>query len=176
MKASMENRERREKILDLLQQAENPLTGTDLARECKVSRQIIVGDIALLRAGGVSVISTPRGYQLTTPQPAGVQESFLCCHGKEQVAAELNAIVDNGGIVHNVMIEHEVYGYMEAQLNLHSRRDVALYIKRMEETKAPLLASLSGGVHSHLVETATQEEMEAVHQALQELGVLYNPK
>ena len=52
------------------------------------------------------------------------------------------------------------------------RRDVQLYIQRMKETKAPLLSSISNGVHTHLVETETEEEMKAIHRALEKLGIL----
>ena len=117
----MENKERRDTILAMLRKADKPVTGTDMARVCQVSRQIIVGDIALLRASGTPIISTPRGYQLQEFRKQGVQESFLCRHGADQVEAELNAIVDNGGVVHNVVVEHEVYGFMEGELNLRSR-------------------------------------------------------
>lgn len=168
----MENKERRDAILAMLKKTDKPVTGTEMAKACQVSRQIIVGDIALLRASGTPIISTPRGYQLHEFQKHGIQESFLCRHGTDQVEAELNAIVDNGGVVHNVVVEHEVYGFMEGELNLRSRRDVQLYIPRMKETKAPLLSSISNGVHTHLVETETEEEMEAIHRALEKLGIL----
>lgn len=172
----MENQERREKILEMLQAATKPVTGTEMAQVCQVSRQIIVGDIALLRASGTPVMSTPRGYQLQQAKPAGLQESFLCKHGPEKVEAELNAIVDNGGVVHNVVVEHEVYGFLEGELNLKSRRDVQLYLKKMRMDQAPLLSSISAGVHSHLVEVSTPEEMEAVRKALEQLGVLVEEK
>lgn len=87
--------------------------------------------------------------------------------------AELEAIVDNGGIVHNVVVEHEVYGNLEGTLNLHSRRDVQQYIKRMKDSKAELLSTISGGIHTHLVEAKTEEELDAISQALHDLKVLY---
>ena len=168
----MHAEERRETILKLLRQSAQPVSASTLAAQLSVSRQIIVGDIALLRASGTPIISTPRGYQLQEFRKHGVQESFLCRHGADQVEAELNAIVDNGGVVHNVVVEHEVYGFMEGELNLRSRRDVQLYIQRMKETKAPLLSTMSNGIHTHLVETNTEEEMEAIRKALEKLGVL----
>ena len=168
----MNNQMRREKLYEILENADRPITGIELSKALDVTRQIIVGDIALLRASGTPVISTPRGYQLHAFHKHGCQESFLCKHGPELVEAELDAIVDNGGIVHNVVVEHEVYGFMEGELNLKSRRDVQLYIQRMKKTKAPLLSSMSNGVHTHLVETETEEEMEAIHKALEKLGVL----
>ena len=64
--------ERRTKITHLLAQANGPLSATALAAQCGVSRQIIVGDVALLRAGGLAVLATPRGYILeNTSAPSG---------------------------------------------------------------------------------------------------------
>lgn len=101
----MDSSARREKILQILQESSSAVTGTALSKACNVSRQIIVGDVAILRAQGIAIISTPRGYQLVTPAAPGCTRVFVCCHGSDLMEAELNAIVDNGGIVHNVVIE-----------------------------------------------------------------------
>jgi len=60
----MEAQERREKIARRLEQADGPVSATALAKEFSVSRQIIVGDVALLRAAGLDIAATPRGYIL----------------------------------------------------------------------------------------------------------------
>lgn len=169
----MDSQERRDEIIRILREADGAVTGTALSKKCKVSRQIVVGDVAILRAKGMDIISTPRGYQLVAPVPVGVRRVLVCCHGPELVEAELNAIVDNGGIVHNVVIEHEVYGNLEGTLNLHSRRDVQQYINRMKNAKAELLSRISGGIHTHLIEAANDDDMNAIEQALKQLGVLY---
>ena len=44
--------QRRAHILARLAEADGAVSASTLAKECGVSRQIIVGDIALLRAGG----------------------------------------------------------------------------------------------------------------------------
>lgn len=168
----MDSEARREHIIEELRRAVKPITGTALARECDVSRQIIVGDVAILRAQGIPVISTPRGYQLVQTA-RGIQRVFVCCHGWDKTEAELLAIVDNGGVVRNVCVEHEVYGTLEAALNLHSRRDVVQYMKHMKNAHAELLSRISGGIHTHLVEAASEDEMSAIAAALRELGVLY---
>ena len=49
--------ERRTKIIELLAASDRPMSATALAARCGVSRQIIVGDVALLRAGGVAVMA-----------------------------------------------------------------------------------------------------------------------
>lgn len=169
----MENMERRKHILRRLASSRTPVTGSALSKECQVSRQIIVGDIALLRAQGEAIISTPRGYQLVRPEKEGVKKILVCCHHTDMVRQELEAIVDNGGIVHNVCVEHEVYGYLEASLKLRSRRDVAQYVEHMERSQSELLCSISGGIHTHLVETANEDDMKAIETALTDLGILY---
>jgi transcriptional regulator of NAD metabolism len=169
----MDGEERKQKILTILSDSKAAVTGASLSRQCDVSRQIIVGDIALLRAQGHSIISTPRGYQIVHEVNGGLKEVVVCCHGVELMKDELEAIVDNGGIVHNVCIEHEVYGYMEASLKLRSRRDIAQYIDKMKKSKAQLLSKISGGIHSHLIETVNMEDMEAIKRRLDELGILY---
>ncbi len=169
----MDSSKRRLLIMDILKKAQGAVTGSALSKRCNVSRQIIVGDVAILRAQGIHIISTPRGYQLIAKQKGGMQQVFVCCHGPEMVEKELEAIVDNGGIVHNVVVEHEVYGDLEGKLNLHSRRDIQQYLKRMSDSKAELLSRISGGIHTHLVETANAEDMAAIQDALETLGVLY---
>lgn len=170
----MDSKERREKILAMLTASPDKLVnGTKLAQACNVSRQIIVGDIAILRAEGNDILSTPRGYRLADVHKKGFQKIFVCRHDAHEMQAELNAIVDNGGIVRNVVIEHEVYGALEGTLDLHSRRDVANYVQKMKNAHAPLLSSISGGVHTHLVEAEREDDLEAIEDALKQLGVLY---
>ncbi len=160
--------------MQILRDAPGAVTGTALSKRCQVSRQIIVGDIAILRAQGTDIVSTPRGYQLSQPVQQGCMRVFVCCHGMDEMEAELNAVVDNGGIVHNVVIEHEVYGSLEGTLDLHSRRDVQQYVKKMHDSHAEMLSTISGGIHTHLVEAATEEELDAIETALRDLGLLYD--
>lgn len=57
----MDASRRRVRILDYLRAAKAPVSATALAKKLSVSRQIIVGDVALLRAAGEAVTATPRG-------------------------------------------------------------------------------------------------------------------
>ena len=53
--------QRRSAIYAQLTQASAPVSATTFAQRFSVSRQVIVGDIALLRAEGHSITATPRG-------------------------------------------------------------------------------------------------------------------
>jgi len=60
----MEANLRREHILDMIRQNNMPVSASLLAKTLNVSRQVIVGDIALLRAQGIKIIATARGYMI----------------------------------------------------------------------------------------------------------------
>ena len=55
---------RREEIVSKIKSSEVPVPGKELAKVYDVSRQVIVQDIALIRAAGYDIISTNRGYIL----------------------------------------------------------------------------------------------------------------
>ena len=98
---------RRQQILELLRQTSQPLSATAIASRFSVSRQIIVGDIALLRAAGEAITATPRGYLLERPggQPY-VETRIVCEHGDDRLAEELYTVVDLGGALIDVTVEH----------------------------------------------------------------------
>ena len=106
----MNAKDRRDAITARLEQATEPVNATALARGLDVSRQVIVGDIALLRAAGTPIEATPRGYVLS--RPAGVSGQVVCCHRSGDMETELNTLVDLGCVVEDVSVEHPVYGQL----------------------------------------------------------------
>ena len=130
----MEGQMRRDTIIKMLGEKGKPLSGTELAKELGVSRQVIVQDIALIRAAGYDVIATNRGYICSSP----VRETrvFEVNHTDEQMQDELNTIVDFGGVVLDVIVRHEVYGELRAELNISSRNKVALFMEEIRQGKS----------------------------------------
>jgi len=163
---------RRKRILDELRAAQGPLSATALAQRLSVSRQIIVGDVALLRAGGLDITATPRGYLLPRP-PAGIQCTFACRHRPDQMGKELNAIVDQGCTVLDVIVEHPIYGQLTGPLRLSSRYDVAQFVSRCREEAAAPLSQLTEGIHLHTVLCPGQAAADRVREALERLDFLY---
>ena len=91
--------QRREKILQQLHGASAPISASALAAKLGVSRQIVVGDVALLRAGGAEIEATPRGYQFH-PTPGGYTGILACVHRTaDEMRTELYTVVDQGGVV-----------------------------------------------------------------------------
>ena len=167
---------RREKLYEMLENAEEPLTGVVLSKALNVTRQIIVSDVALLRSSGKKIISTARGYQLAgEAQEKGFYQEIHCqsrTMDDGELEAELNVVVDKGGIVHGLVLSHEVYGVIQVPMKLYSRRDVRQYMDRLREEKGPLIVTLTQGRHTLLVETRNDEDMDALEEGLKELGVL----
>lgn len=169
----MPQEERRAKILELLAEANNPITGSSLSSMLGVTRQVIVGDVAVLRARGEQIIATPQGYLLYKPQQGAAHTSTIAVlHGGDAVADELFLIVDLGGKILDVTVEHPLYGEITANLQLASRADVEKFIASMEELKAEPLLVLTGGYHLHTIEAPTSEVMGAIRDALREAGYL----
>lgn len=161
--------DRRAAIEARLRGACAPLSAAALAAEFHVSRQIVVGDVALLRASGVDVQATPRGYVLGADS-AGVQAVLACVHAPEDMGRELNAIVDNGAEVLDVIVEHPVYGQLTGPLRLRSRHDVEQFLAKAEG--ASPLSVLTDGLHLHTVRCPDRETLQRVTQALRREGFL----
>ena len=168
----MDSEGRRKALAERLRGAKGPLSAAALARELSVSRQIIVGDVALLRAGGLDITATPRGYLLPAP-PAGVSCTFACRHRADQMEEELNAMVDQGCTVLDVIVEHPIYGQLTGPLRLSSRYEVAQFVSRCREEAAAPLSQLTEGVHLHTVLCPDQAAADRVRVALKLLDFLY---
>lgn len=168
----MDAKERRQALLAMLKTTKQPLTGTVIAKALSVSRQIIVGDIAILRAAGIAVIATPQGYILPLATNDRVTVTFACQHGLDKLGEELAVIIDNGGKVLDVAVEHPLYGEIKANLMLSSRRELADFLHQLGASKAEPLSVLTGGIHLHTVEADSQEVLQIIKQELDKLGIL----
>lgn len=165
--------ERRTKITELLTQAEGPISATALAAQCGVSRQIIVGDVALLRAGGLSVLATPRGYVLeNTAVPAHAERRVVCRHDDDRLHEELYTVVDLGGALIDVTVEHAVYGQICAPLHIFSRYDADVFCEKVRHPDGRLLCGLTGGIHLHTLRAPDQATLDRVVHGLQDKGFL----
>ncbi len=165
----MQGEERRNRLLQILTQSKHPISGTTLAKELQVSRQVIVQDIALLRANGTEIFSASRGYLL--PQ-AGCKRIFKVFHSDEEAEEELTSIVDLGGRVEDVFIYHKVYGVVRADMNIRSRIDIRRFISDIQSGRSSLLKNVTGGYHYHTVLADDGQTLDAVQEALQKKGML----
>lgn len=161
--------ERREKLLALLLRSDEPISGAKIGEIYHVSRQVVVQDIALLRSKGHSILSTPRGYvyeKETTNQ--NKRRIVKVCHSDKQAEEELSTIVDLGGVVLDVMVNHRTYGKVTAPLNIKSRRDVRRFVEDLKESKSSLLSNTTSGYHFHTIEAESEDILNEIEEALKE--------
>ena len=162
-----EGGKRREGILSLLEDTNMPLSGTELARHFNVSRQVIVQDIALLRAEDQKILSTYRGYVLEKDQVKKKKyiRVFCVCHSTEDTRDELQTIVD-------VAVDHPLYGQIRADLIINNRLDVEEFVERMDRYKAQPLKVLTGDYHYHTVTAESEKNLDFIEQELHKKGYL----
>lgn len=192
--------DRRQMLLAKLGDASSPLSGGRLAKELGVSRQIIVGDVAVLRASGHDIVSTARGYVLAkasdaagaaTPasgttraseNEAGAARSVAhdgrptrvvkVHHSVEQTSDELFTILENGGTVVDVFVWHRVYGRLEARLGLRTRKDALRFINDIESGKSSPLLTVTSGYHYHTIAADSEATLDRIERALDSKGYL----
>lgn len=166
----MNGSERRAKIVHRIQESKEPVSGKKLAEVYGVSRQVIVQDMALLRTAGYDIISTNRGYILHAQNM--ISRVFKVQHTDEQTEEELYEIVDLGGCVENVMVNHKVYGHMEAPLGIQSRRKAAAFIDDIKSGKSSPLKNITSNYHYHTVSAESEEILDEIEEMLRSKGFL----
>lgn len=166
----MKGLDRRKEIIARLLSADSPISGGALAENFSVSRQIIVGDISLLKASGYDILSTHHGYIL---QGSPLKERVLKLkHSTEETEDELNTIVDLNGTVADVFVWHKVYGKVQAKLNIFSRLQVKQFIEGVRSGKSSELMNITGGYHYHTVRAESEQALDAIEEALRKKGYI----
>lgn len=166
----MEGNKRRENLLKILQESETAVSGTELAEKFQVSRQVIVQDIALLRAKNHNIISTHKGYILNDKED--IQRVFKVKHSEEKMLDELNLIVDCGGKVEDVFVYHKLYGVIRVEMNVKSRKDAKKYVEGIKGGVSVPLEQITSQYHYHTVTADSQETLDEIQKELQEQGYL----
>lgn len=176
MGQTMTAEERRGEILRVLEQAETPVSASALAKQLHVSRQAIVGDVAMLRALNSPIAATPRGYVLLPSESRGQTYTIACRHGRDLLQQELYAVVDNGGGLIDVIVDHAVYGQLTGKLHIFSRYDADEFVRKLSQSESTPLSALTNGIHLHTISCPSRECFERICAALRALGVLVAPE
>lgn len=170
----MEGAKRREEIVHILLESEEPVSGSKLAKRLKVSRQVIVQDIALLRATDKNILSTNKGYILfQKDRITKAKRVYKVKHADSQMKEELYTIVDFGGEILNVVVEHAIYGQLLADLVVKTRADVDAFVFDMEKYQVKSLTSLTNGLHYHTVEAENEHILNQIEKELEKKGILF---
>ncbi len=165
---------RRNNLIHILKESRGTVSGSRLSKMLGVSRQVIVQDVALLRAANINVFATPKGYILyDRPEVERCRRTFVVKHDREQIVEELSLIVDNGGKVLNIVVPHDVYGQIQADLIIETRVDIASFYQKIKNSKDGPLSAITGGIHIHLVEAASEKILDNIARDLTDAGLMY---
>jgi len=169
----MNSVERRTQIESLLKEKTEAISATSLAKKFFVSRQVIVGDIALMRASGYKILATPRGYIMDFENTDDEKIFTIACnHEVDNMASELYAVVDNGGSILDVTVEHPIYGQIIGELRIFSRFDADLFLEKIKNNLAQPLFRLTGGIHLHTIKCKDEETMQRIINILNKKNIL----
>jgi uncharacterized protein len=163
---------RRERILEMLREGRRSITGSELSSALGVSRQAIVNDIAILRAAGEPIGGSAQGYRWRGEQTNGVLATIACRHDREGCQKELETLVAHGVAVLDVVVDHELYGEVRADMNVWTHRDVQRYMEVLHTSDVEPLSALTGGIHAHHVRAPDEVALGSARSDLALLGFL----
>lgn len=165
----MDSKKRREDILLKLIENNDPIKGTDFAKLYSVTRQIIVKDIAILRARGNKIIATPDGY-IIAKEENRVKSIIAVSHGSDSIREELEIVIKYGGIIEDVIVEHPLYGEIKAMLMIKNLNDINKFVEKYKNNHAKPLSVLTNGVHIHTISADDEINMDLIKEELKDKG------
>ncbi|SUY44826.1 3H domain-containing protein [Clostridium putrefaciens] len=168
----MNSKDRRQSIKKILVEANNAKKGSELALTFSVTRQVIVKDVALLRASGINIIATPEGYMIPKIQLDTIRRLVVLSHTKDEIEEELKIIVRFGGVIEDVIVEHPLYGEIKAMLMIKTYEDINGFISRFNSSNAQALSTLTLGIHIHTITAESTEIMDKITNELRHKGFL----
>lgn len=167
----MNSSTRRKEIMNRIIKASKPIKGIELANTFGVTRQVIVKDIAIIRATGINIIATPEGY-IVTKEDSRYKQVLALYHKEEDMINELEIVVRYGGIIEDVIIEHPIYGEIKANLMIRNLNDLNNFMNLYKKNKAKPLSALTEGIHLHTVSTENGEDMQLIISELEKNGYI----
>lgn len=170
----MDRRKRLEEIQKILMEAKAPLSGGDLAERFGISRQAIVQDIAVLRNAGVPIVASSQGYSIER-NSLNERRIVPVRHEHDDIYDELMTIVEGGGRVVDVIVDHPVYGELKGNIDVSTPEEVRRFVNLLDSSGQESLLRLSHGFHLHTIEARSSETLDAIERALREKGYLSHP-
>ena len=172
--SSMTGSDRRQEILKNIKESDRPVSGSKLAKDYDVSRQVIVQDIALLRARNQEILSTNKGYLLFRPLSAkqGVSSVIRTQHSAAQTFTEMRIILEYGGQIRDVFVEHDLYGEIRADLIIETLQDAEEFCEKMKHSTSRPLKELTGDCHYHTITAPSEKVLQLIRKDLKAAGLL----
>ena len=164
--------QRRKEIIRILIKENRALKGSYIANKFNVTRQIVVKDIAILRAEGNKIIATPEGYIISSNDMILYKRIFAVSHSSDDIKMEFSSIVKYGGIIEDVIVEHPVYGELKAMLMIKTLNDIENFIINFNNNDVKPLSALTSGVHLHTVSAESEEILNLIEKELKSKNMI----
>ena len=150
------------------------MSGTALAKVFGVSRQVIVQDIALMRAERYDIMSTNKGYLYRNAaiESAFPKRVFYVKHDTQQVQEEFLIITELGGSILDVAVEHELYGQIRVDLLIESSQDALEFVQKLAICRDNPLKLLTDDCHYHTVSAPSEKLLDLMEAELKQKGFL----
>lgn len=169
---SLDSETRRQKMIELLKKQNAPISGNQLAEQFGVTRQVIVKDMGMIKAGGLPLLATAKGYLLQKETDGLYRREIQVRHSREQIGDEMRLIVDLGGYILNTHVDHPIYGSVGESIRIRSRRDIQNFLAKSEETGCMPLLELTNGIHSHTIAAEDEQTLDEICEELRNAGYL----
>jgi len=176
MEDKMISKNRRDKIKELLKKSNEPIKGQNLAEMFEVTRQVIVKDIAIIRAEGVNIIATPEGYMIANDNSFQLKRVIAVSHARDNMEDELKTIVKYGATIEDVIVEHPLYGEIKAMLMIKNLFDLEKFEEKFKNYGAEPLSKLTNGVHLHTISCDNEDILNSILSELSAKGYLIQTK
>lgn len=168
----MDSSQRRKKLLEILKISDKPIKGSELSTKLNVSRQVVVKDIALLRASGIDILATSNGYVILDSTKHEFEIQCKNHQTDEELYEELQTIVDLGGKVKDVIVKHPTYGTLKADINVSTNRDLKKFMEKVYKQEFKQLSVLTSDYHTHTIEVPNKEILKEIENELKSKNIL----
>lgn len=168
----LSTKERRQAVKQELIKSSAPIKGVELAKMFGVSRQVIVQDMAILKAEGFQVIATPNGYISISSDNSGIIKRIAVKHKLDSLKKELEIFLNNDAKVIDVSVEHPIYGEIKGNLNIGTISEMERFLSNINEKTVEPLSNLTDGIHVHTIEVRREEDYENIMKKLREENLL----
>lgn len=168
----MRAEERRRPFGSFWQRAKQPVSATAPGGSIlRQPGQIIVGILPCCGRLEQTSPLLPRGYVILR-ETGGLVRQVAVQHDAAGMGEELNAMVDQGCTVLDVIVDHPIYGQLTGPLQLSNRYDVGQFLSRCAQSDARPLSELTEGIHLHTLSCPDEAAFGRVCRELRRLGVL----
>jgi uncharacterized protein len=176
MEDIMISKNRRDRIKELLTTSKETIKGQSLAEMFNVTRQVIVKDIAIIRAEGLNIIATPEGYMVPSDNNLKIKRVIAVMHSRSDMGDELKSIIKYGCTIEDVIVEHPLYGEIKAMLMIKNLFDLEKFEEKFNNYGAEPLSALTNGIHLHTISCDNEVVMDKVLVELDKKGYLIQEK